>query len=299
MSFSFINPEEFGELFLSESFEKIYRCMSADFQQSLPLDQFITIASSFNEGVQYYQVEIKTTLQNLDCYIWLDDQKEQGIAVSFDQSNQIQSLLIKPHITYPETDNRLTQNAYSMPISGEWIVFWGGTNEFINYHYAYEHMRYAYDLVKVQEGVSFHNTPKQNENFYAFNEEIVAPADGKVVKRIDGLADCIPGETDEENAAGNYVVIEHAHNEYSLLAHLKKDSIQVEIGDLVKEGQFIGKCGNSGNTSEPHLHFQVMDSPDLHNAKSLRIQFKDGIDPIQGDTISNALQQKESFEEQI
>ncbi|MEK4423605.1 M23 family metallopeptidase [Solibacillus sp. FSL K6-1523] len=289
MSDSFINPEQFGTLFQSGSFEEIYRCMSSDFQEFLPLEEFITVASSFNEGVQSYQVEFKKAFQSLDQYIWVDDQKERGIAVSFNQSNQIQGLLIKPYITYPDTDNQLTKNAYSMPISGEWFVFWGGTNEFINYHYAYEHMRYAYDLVKVQDGMSFKGDPTQIENFYAFNEEISAPADGKVINLIDGLVDHTPGEMDAVNAAGNYVVIEHANKEYSLLAHLKKNSIQVEIGELVKEGQCIGMCGNSGNTSEPHLHFQVMDSPDLNNAKSLRIRFKDGVEPIQGDTISNTL----------
>ncbi|MEG0386042.1 MAG: M23 family metallopeptidase [Solibacillus sp.] len=287
MSISFIKPEQFGQLFQSENFEEIYRCMSAGFQQSLPLEQFITVASSFNEGVQSYQIEFKSSSQNLHHYIWVDDQRERGIAVSFDKSNQIQSLLIKPYITYPDTDNQLTKNAYSMPISGEWFVFWGGANEFINYHYAYEHMRYAYDLVKVRDGMSFQNTPTLCENFYAFNEEILAPADGKVIKLCDDLVDYTPGEMDAVNAAGNYVVIEHANKEYSLLAHLKKGSIQVKIGELVKEGQCIGKCGNSGNTSEPHLHFQVMDSPDLNNAKSLRIQFKDGVDPIQGDMVSN------------
>ncbi|ATP42322.1 hypothetical protein CSE16_00460 [Solibacillus sp. R5-41] len=294
-----MNPEQFGQIFQSEGFEEIYRCTSSDFQQLLSLEQFITVASSFNEGVRHYQIEFTSSLQNLDRYIWLDDQKERGIAVSFDQFNQIQSLLIKPYITYPDTDNRLTQNAYSMPISGEWFVFWGGANEFINYHYAYEHMRYAYDLVKVHEGVSFQNTPTRNENFYAFNEEILAPADGKVIKLMDGFVDCIPGEMDAENAAGNYVVLEHANKEYSLLAHLKKDSIQVVIGELVKEGQCIGKCGNSGNSSEPHLHFHIMDSPDLQNANSLRIQFKDGIEPIQGDTISNTSQQQGTFKEKF
>lgn len=299
MSIPFINPEQFGQLFRSGDFEGIYRCMSPEFQQLLPLDEFITVASSFNEGVQHYQIEFKNTLHNFKRYIWVDDQRERGCMVSFDQFNQIQSLLLKPYITYPETDNQLTQNTYSMPISGEWFVFWGGANEFINYHYAYEHMRYAYDLVKVRDGVSFESEPTQKENFYAFNEEILAPADGKVIQLIDGLVDYTPGEMDAVNAAGNYVVIEHANKEYSLLAHLKMGSIQVEIGELVKEGQCIGKCGNSGNTSEPHLHFQVMDSPDLNNAKSLRIQFKDGVEPIQGDTISNMLQRKESYEGKI
>lgn len=299
MTVSAITPEEFGRIFQSEDFEKLYRCTSKNFQQLVSLEQFIELAVSFNIGVKYYQIEFKTSLQNLNHYIWLDDRKEKAIAVSFDKRQQIKSLYLKPFITYPESDNRFTQNTYSMPIKGEWFVFWGGTNELINYHYAYESQRYAYDLVKIQDGSSYQNTQIQNEHFYAFDEEIVAPADGKVIKIMNGIKDNIPGKMDAENPVGNYVIIKHTSKEYSLLAHLKKNSIQVKIGELVKEGQYIGKCGNSGNSSEPHLHFQVMDSLDLESGKSLRIRFKDGIEPIQGDTVSNVHEYKDTLDEKF
>ncbi|MFP7486486.1 M23 family metallopeptidase [Priestia filamentosa] len=293
MTVASINPKEFCIMFHSEEFETIYGCTSKDFQQLIPLEQFIELARSFNVGVNYYQIEVENSLQNLDQYIWLDDQKEKAISVSFDEHQQIQGLQLKPFITYPESDKRFTQNTYSMPIKGKWFVFWGGTNELINYHYVYENQRYAYDLVKTQEGLSYRNTQTRNEDFYAFDEEIVALADGKVIKIVDGNKDNIPGEMDPKNPAGNYVILEHSEKEYSLLAHLKESSIQVKRGDLVKEGQCIGKCGNSGNSSEPHLHFQVMDSSDWENGKSLRIKFKDGIEPIQGDTISNVIKYKD------
>lgn len=294
-----INPEDFGVIFQREDFEIIYRCTSNDFQQLISLGEFIELALSFNMGVKHYQIEFKSSLQNLNHYIWLDDRKEKAIFTSFDKYQQIQSLYLKPFITYPESDNRFTQNPYSMPIKGEWLVFWGGANELINYHYAYESQRYAYDLVKIQNGLSYKNTQIRNENFYAFDEEIIAPADGKVVKIIDGIKDNVPGEMNAENPAGNYVIIEHEHKEYSMLAHLKKNSIQVKAGELVKEGQYIGRCGNSGNSSEPHLHFQVMDSSDFESGKSLRIRFKNGIDPIQGDTISNIQAYKDTFDEKF
>jgi Peptidase family M23 len=296
MTVSSINPVEFGRIFQSEDFDTIYHCTSRDFQQLISLEAFIELATSFNIGVKHYQIEFKTSLQNLNRYIWLDDQKEKAISVSFDKHQQIQNLYVKPFITYPESDKRFTQNTYSMPITGEWFVFWGGANELINYHYVYENQRYAYDLIKIQEGLSYQNTQIQNKNFYAFNEEIVAPADGKVVKILDGIKDNIPGEMDTKNPAGNYVIIEHTKKEYSLLAHFKKNSIQVKIGEFIKEGQYIGKCGNSGNSSEPHLHFQVMDSSNLESGKSLRIRFKDGIEPIQGDTILNVPEYKETFD---
>jgi len=102
---------------------------------------------------------------------------------------------------------------------------------------------------------------------------------------------------DEHNPAGNYVVIEHVDNEFSMIAHFKKNSILVKSGEIVTEGQLIGKCGNSGNSSEPHIHFQIMDTPDIVYGKSIRILFKDGKEPIQGGMISNTYEYKYSFDD--
>lgn len=287
MPISSIIPEDFGEVFRSGQFEDIYRNTSSDFQQLVSLSDFRDLSASFNEGIDHYNLECKTVLQKLDSYVWIDDQREKAIHVAFNEEQQIQSLLLKPFITYPESDKILTKNVYIMPIKGDWFVFWGGTNEFINYHYVYENQRYAYDLVKVQDSLSYQGAHNISENYFAFGEEIVAPADGIVIQVLDGVKDNVPGEMDPDLPEGNYVLIEHANKEYSMLAHLKKDSIKVKTGDEVREGQCIGNCGNSGNSSEPHLHFQVMDSDDLEKGNAIRIQFKDGYEPIQGDTVSN------------
>ncbi|MFJ5565946.1 M23 family metallopeptidase [Lysinibacillus xylanilyticus] len=282
----FSSPEEVIDIWLSEGYEKVYSATSKDFQQIVTLNQFIELSTSFNSSVKNYQLETKTILQGLTHYVWLDDKREKVVVASFDELNQIQRFYLKAFISYPKTDQQYTKNKYIMPIRDEWFVFWGGTNEFVNYHYVYENQRYAYDLVKVQDGQSYQNSPIRNEDFYAFDEDIIAPADGKVVKVVDGINDNVPGEMDEHNAAGNYVVIEHANNEFSMIAHFKKNSILVKSGDTVTEGQLIGKCGNSGNSSEAHIHFQVMDAPEIVHGKSIRILFKDGKEPIQGDTIS-------------
>ena len=67
--------------------------------------------------------------------------------------------------------------------------------------------------------------------------------------------------------AGNHVVIEMARGRYVLLAHLMRGSVVVQVGETVSPGQLIGKCGNSGNTSEPHLHLQVQNLPDWDSAE--------------------------------
>lgn len=78
----------------------------------------------------------------------------------------------------------------------------------------------------------------------------------------------------EMEPAGNVIIIEHTNHEYSMVAHLKKNSCLVQQGDTVKQGDVIALCGNSGNSSEAHIHFQVMDAPDFLNCQSLRIRLR-------------------------
>jgi len=86
--------------------------------------------------------------------------------------------------------------------------------------------------------------------------EVVAPIGGRVSAARDGLADAVPGvlSGDYSTPTGNFVSIETEHGTHLILAHLQKDSVVVEEGHVVVEGEPLGRCGNSGNTSEPHIH---------------------------------------------
>jgi murein DD-endopeptidase MepM/ murein hydrolase activator NlpD len=78
------------------------------------------------------------------------------------------------------------------------------------------------------------------------------------------------------NPAGNHVVLDHGNGEFSLLAHLQKGSLRVKAGDTVKAGQPLGLCGNSGNTSEPHLHIHLQTGPEFPGAtEGLPMAFTD------------------------
>ena len=72
---------------------------------------------------------------------------------------------------------------------------------------------------------------------------------------------------------GNYIVIQHSAQEYSTIAHIKKDSFCVKIGDKVSRGQILARCGNSGNTSEPHIHFQIQQGKSFLFSAGLPIWF--------------------------
>lgn len=90
----------------------------------------------------------------------------------------------------------------------------------------------------------------------------------------------------EEELVGNVVVIHHASGEYGVQAHLQPGSILVQEGERVSIGQLIGKCGNSGNSSEAHLHVQLSTRADFLQGKSIRMRFENGCAPIRGDQIN-------------
>jgi murein DD-endopeptidase MepM/ murein hydrolase activator NlpD len=74
--------------------------------------------------------------------------------------------------------------------------------------------------------------------------------------------------------AGNYVVVDHGNDEFSFYGHLSEGCILVSVGQKVKRGDVIAKVGNTGHSVEPHLHFQLMDSPSFLEANGLPVTFE-------------------------
>lgn len=281
-----IKPDHFDVAFLNGNPEMIYAQFINSFQNAVSKEQFDKMVKKFNQGVEQYHLKHISNLGEHTHYLWLDEKEKKALSVYFDSEYYIHRLVMRPYITFKGMARSSSKIFYSMPINEEWLVFWGGENEFINYHYLYTPYRYAYDLLMMKKGTTFEEDSKQYENYYAFNKEVTAPADGKVIKVVNNVEDNTPGEMFEAKPEGNYVILQHAKREYSLLAHFKKSSITVEKGDIVKQGHVIGRCGNSGNSSEPHIHFHVMDVPKAGKGRSLKINFEDESEPIQGDVVT-------------
>jgi Peptidase family M23 len=89
------------------------------------------------------------------------------------------------------------------------------------------------------------------------------PAAGRVSQVVDDQPDQAIGQSDIEHPAGNLVVIDIGSGRYVMMAHFRPGSIRVRVGETVRAGQQLGSVGNSGNTSEPHLHIQVQNRPTL------------------------------------
>lgn len=149
----------------------------------------------------------------------------------------------------------------SLPFNGEWYVFQGGDTKEQNYHHGNQVQHFAFDLLKVDKGRQTHKgSGERNEDYYAFGANILAPISGQVVEVVNGLADNIPLEVNGRVPGGNYVLLKIAGGLFMMLAHFQYGSITVSKGEEVKAGQKLGECGNSGYSTQPHLHLHVQDS---------------------------------------
>ena len=177
-----------------------------------------------------------------------------------------------------------TKATLHLPFNGVWYVAAGGLNIYLNHHAVSTNQRFAYDFVIKNNGFIFQNDGTRNEDYFCYNKEVVSPGAGRVVEVVGEIDENKPGEW--TSGAGNYVIIDHGNNEYSILAHLKRGSIAVTPGENVYVGQFLGLCGNSGHAAMPHLHYHLQDSPRLFAGDGLPIRFRtyvaDGIEIEQG-----------------
>jgi Peptidase family M23 len=106
--------------------------------------------------------------------------------------------------------------------------------------------------------------PDLNPSWTFYGKPVTAVADAQVVAAVDRFPDQVPNHPDPvnlEQADGNHVILDLGDGRYAFYAHLKPGSVRVEAGDRVESGELIGQLGNSGSSTGPHLHFQIMDSP--------------------------------------
>jgi len=136
--------------------------------------------------------------------------------------------------------------------------------------------RFAIDWVRVgSDGQTFRGDPLKNESYYANGAEALAVADGVVAAVHDGLPQNVPGTDSRavaitlETVGGNYVVLDIGNGRYAFYAHLQPGSLRVKLHDKVRRGQVVGLVGNTGNSTEPHLHFHLADGPSPLGAEGI------------------------------
>ena len=186
--------------------------------------------------------------------------------------------------------------AYRAPVNGRWYVLASG--DVAQHHRWVVSSEYALDIARMNADMrTYTGDGAHLTDYITYRQPILAVADGVVVAMRNDRQDNEamlrqPGEAFDaymqrvvetqqaimmqggfEAAAGNYVLIRHANGEHSLYAHLHQGSVRVSVGDTVSAGAQIGEAGSSGNSTEPHLHFQLIDGPDLNTARGLPIIF--------------------------
>lgn len=210
-----------------------------------------------------------------------------------------------------------TKTDLTFPMTGEALIGTGGRTKELNPdHIVVKDQRFAMDILALAPGSRppARNTLREkalsgelkglyrgdkygdNTNHYCFGRQIIAPGNGVVADARDGVPDNVVGKRNIRDIPGNYVVIDHLNGEFSMLAHFMNGSVQVRKGERVRSGTPLGKCGNSGNSNLPHLHYHLQNTPQWLNGEGLPAQFRNYYangkfvkrgEPTQGEIISN------------
>ncbi len=288
-----IREENIASMLLAGEYKKLYQQFSLSLKSIVNLEQFSSMGQSFVADIVSFKQISNIKINGNESFVWNNPSGSKGLTATIDSKGMITGIQIIHYSYHPKTDDAYSKTKFDLPFKEKWLVFWGGKNIFVNYHYEYEQVRYAYDFVKEKNGYSYEGNPSRNENYFAFNKDVLAPSDGIVVESVDGILDNSPvGKVNESQPAGNFITIKHSNGEYSTIAHLKNGSVKVKSGHKVTAGQLIGKCGNSGNSTEPHIHFQVSAQIDEANTVTIPISFRDHIQLIRGDSVTGTINKK-------
>jgi len=145
-----------------------------------------------------------------------------------------------------------------LPFYGEWQISQGHNGE--ETHRG--EWASAWDFIITDSSAKqFSGEGNDLKDYYCFDQNVIAPADGVIAVVEDGIADNTIGEINTVKNWGNTVIIKHTEGLYTKLCHLQKGSVAVKVGDSVHYGQVVGKVGNSGRSPYPHLHFQLQATP--------------------------------------
>lgn len=191
--------------------------------------------------------------------------------------------------------SELSRTAFAFPLRGNW---YDGAAPSLHSHHRWAPMeQFAHDFVQIGPNLNTYRTNGAHfADYYAYGQPVLAAAAGTVVaavndQREDERAMKQPNETQEAyftrlradqaerlsrgalGIIGNHVIIDHGNGEFSIYVHMKPGSVRVHAGDRVAQGQQIGQVGSSGNSTEPHLHFQVCNSADALMCAGIPIQW--------------------------
>ena len=232
-----------------------------------------------------------------ETYLVNFEHGKQTLQLALNTENKILGILFKPY-EIENTVGKFDRNSteFILPFKGTWYTYWGGITKADNYHVTYSSQKGAFDfIIQNNKGYSYTRSGTRNEDYFAFGKPIYSVCDALVVKVTKGVRDNKPGEMNPQQTFGNSIVLKTKEGEYIVYAHFEEGTLQLKKGQQVTKGQYLANCGNSGNSSEPHLHFHIQDSANLLQSVGARSYFKNIIvngtlqqeyTPVKGDIIS-------------
>jgi len=289
---------QFEKNYNSDEYQKIFDLFSPEMKSALPIEQTTDFLKGLkNQAGKIQKRKFVKYEQTYASYKTTFERAIFAVNISIDNNAKINGLFVKPfkEENLPKLERNKTE--IILPFKGEWTVFWGGDTKKLNYHVESEAQKNAFDIVITdQNGKTFKTDGKTNEDYYAFGKELIAPCDAEVVLTVDGVKDNKPGELNPIYIPGNTVILKTENNEFLFFAHFKQNSIVVKQEQKVKQGELLGLCGNSGNSSEAHLHFHIQNVEDMNKATGAKCFFdeiivngemKKDYSPIKGEKIEN------------
>ena len=292
------NLSKFIYYYNSNQADSIFAIFSQEMKDALPIDKTQAMVAGLKQQLgEINSIDFIRYQSTVGIYKTRFNLGVVAMSISIDEALLINGLLFKPYI--PDDTPKIDRNTTKLilPFENEWDVVWGGDTKEDNYHVSVQSQKNAFDLlIRDTTGKSFKTNGQSNEDYYCFGEKIISPCNAEVVMVIDGVKDNIPGEMNSFFATGNTVVLRTNNNEYIYLCHFKKHSIQVKEGYQAKQGELLGLCGNSGNSSEAHLHFHIQNVENMNIATGVKCYFdsmlvngakKNDYSPVRGEQIKN------------
>jgi hypothetical protein len=290
--------KQFQTSYNTPDYNNIFNTFSPEMQKALPLEKTKAFFSNISSSLgKIKTMEFIRYQSSLALYKTKFDKGIMGINISLNSDKKINGLNVVPYVEDNQPKPKRNITKMQLPFNGKWYVVWGGDTKDLNYHVESCAQKNAFDILIIDKDSNTHmGDGSNNSQYYAFGKEVLAPAAGEVVLAVDGIKDNTPGGMNTIFVTGNTVILKTAENEYLLFAHFKQGSVKVKQGDKVKAGQVLGLCGNSGHSSEAHIHFHIQNIEDMAGATGVKCYFdkilvngaeKQDYSPIQGEIIEN------------
>ena len=258
-------------------YDSIHHMLSPTFQQKVSKAALAQLFSGFqNSFGTWRHFTFQEGQENRDTFLAEFENGQQNVGIYVNEDHTIGGLLFKPIESNEPPKFERNTTKLTLPFKGEWFTVWGGTTKMENYHVTTRAQQGAFDFVIIgKNGRSYERSGTRNEDYFAFGQPIYAVCEATVVEVNTGVEDNRPTIMNPAQPLGNSVTLRTENGEFIVYAHFEYGTVAVKKGDQVRRGQYLGNCGNSGNSSEAHLHLHIQDGLNIMTAAGARCFFEE------------------------